>query len=281
MQPFIEVADLLARLGDPSLRVLDARFELLDPGAGRRQYLEGHVPGALFTDLDEDLAQRPGVHGGRHPLPDMAAYVERLGRRGVGDRHDIVVYDQGGTFFASRAWWMLRYAGHDKVRVLDGGFRAFLEEGGAPDVDEPDFPAASLSFRPRPEMVADHAFVRARLYDADVAIVDARAPERYRGETEPLDPKAGHIPSAVNVPYGLTMNEAGRVLPPAALRERFAAVIARGEVVSYCGSGVSAAHNILALEVAGVAGARLYVGSWSDWCSYADAPVALGEEPRG
>ncbi|MEJ2668623.1 MAG: sulfurtransferase [Deinococcales bacterium] len=245
MQPFIEVADLLARLGDPSLRVLDARFELLDPEAGRKQYREGHVPGALFTDLDEDLADRPGVHGGRHPLPDMAAFVERLARRGVGDRHEIVVYDQGGTFFASRAWWMLRYVGHDKVRVLDGGFREFVEEGGAPDVDEPVLPAASLSFR------------------------------------QPLDPRAGHIPSAVNVPYGLTMNEAGRALAPAALRERFAAVIARGEVVSYCGSGVSAAHNILALEAAGVGSARLYVGSWSDWCSYADAPVALGDEPRG
>lgn len=281
MQPLIAAADLLERLGDPGLRVLDARFELLDPGAGRRLYREGHVPGALFADLDEDLAARPGVHGGRHPLPDMTAFVGRLGGRGVGDRHEIVVYDQGGTFFASRAWWMLRYVGHDDVKVLDGGFRAFLEAGGAPERDEPAFPAAPLSFRPRAEMVADHAFVRARLYDPDVAIIDARAPERYRGEIEPLDPKAGHIPSAVNVPYGRTMDEAGRVLPADALRERFAAVVPGREVVSYCGSGVSAAHNILALEAAGVVGARLYVGSWSDWCSYDDAPVEIGDEPVG
>lgn len=280
MEPLIEASELLARLGDPGLRVLDARFELLDPPAGRRAYRAGHVPGALFVDLDGDLSdpQPAGRVGGRHPLPDMRAFVDGLAARGVGDAHEVVVYDQGGSMFAARAWWLLRYAGHGRVRVLDGGYRAFLESGGKPSRDEPRFPAAELSLRIRPEMRASRDDVRARLDDASTAIVDARAPERYRGEREPLDPRAGHIPSAVNVPYEATLDGNGRLLPPSVLRERFAAVAGRREVVSYCGSGVSAAHNILALEAAGVPGARLYVGSWSDWCSIDGAPVALGDE---
>lgn len=283
MEPLIEASELLAREGDPVLRILDARFELLDPLAGRRLYRQGHVKGALFVDLDRDLSdpQPPGHAGGRHPLPDMAAFVRRLGERGVGDGHEVVVYDQGGSMFAGRAWWMLRYAGHDKVRVLNGGYRAFLEAGGEPAVEEPSLEPASFPLRLRPEMVAGRGDVRARLYDDSVAIVDARAPERYRGETEPLDPRAGHIPSASNVPFEGTLDGGGRLLPREALRERFGTALKRDEVVSYCGSGVSAAHNVLALEVAGVAGARLYVGSWSDWCSAPDAPIALGEEPSG
>ncbi|HKI55738.1 MAG TPA: sulfurtransferase [Trueperaceae bacterium] len=283
MEPLIEASDLLSRRDDPRLRVLDARFELLDPAAGRRLYRDGHVPGALFVDLDEDLSspQPPGSAGGRHPLPDMRAFVQGLGARGVGDEHEVVVYDQGGSMFAARAWWMLRYVGHGKVRVLDGGFRAFLEAGGEPVTEVPSYPPAGLSLRLRPEMRAERADVRARLYDPAVAIVDARAPERYRGETEPLDPRAGHIPSALNLPYERTFDAGGRFLPAAELRERLAAAVERGEVISYCGSGVSAAHNVLALEAAGVAGARLYVGSWSDWCSAGDAPIALGDEPAG
>lgn len=283
MEPLIEASELVERLDDPRLRVLDARFELLDPPAGRRLYRQGHVPGALFVDLDADLSapQPAGRHGGRHPLPDMQAFVRRLGERGVGDEHEVAVYDQGGSMFAARAWWMLRYAGHGKVRVLNGGFRAFLEAGGEPSVEEPDHPAARLSLRLRPEMRVDRADVRARLYDPGLAIIDARALERYRGDTEPLDPRAGHIPSALNLPFERTMDERGRLLPSAALRERFASAAERGEVVSYCGSGVSAAHNVLALEAAGVPGARLYVGSWSDWCSFDDAPIALGDEAAG
>lgn len=279
----MEASELTSRLEDPGLRVLDARFELLDPPAGRRLYREGHVPGALFVDLDEDLSepQPPGREGGRHPLPDMQAFVERLAGRGVGDEHEVVVYDQGGSMFAARAWWMLRYAGHGKVRVLNGGYRAFLDAGGTPSVEQPSFEPARLSLRLRPEMCLDRDAVRARLYDPSVAIVDARAPARYRGETEPLDPRAGHIPSALNVPFERTFDGRGRLLPPDALRERFAEVAERGEVVSYCGSGVSAAHNVLALEVVGHPGARLYAGSWSDWCSAEDVPIALGEEPPG
>ncbi|MEJ2287296.1 MAG: sulfurtransferase [Deinococcales bacterium] len=278
MNPLMDVDTLLGRLDDPQLRILDARFELLDPPAGRRMYREGHVPGALFVDLDEVLAAAPERHGGRHPLPDMATFAAWMGEHGIGDQHEVVVYDQGGTMFAARAWWLLRYAGHANVRVLDGGYGAYREAGGPVDPDEPHFAPATLSVRLRSEMAVDRARLRAMLYDPQVCILDVRSPERYRGETEPIDPKAGHVPSAVNRPYERTMTASGRFRSLAELREQFAITAGRSEVVSYCGSGVSAAHAILAMEVAGLAGARLYPGSWSDWCSYDDLPVALGDE---
>lgn len=283
MEPLIEAPELLERGDDARLRVIDARFELLDPSAGRRMYREGHVEGALFVDLDDDLSdpQPPGRVGGRHPLPDMRSFVRHLAERGVGDEHEVVVYDQGGSMFAARAWWMLRYAGHGEVRVLNGGYRAYLDAGGEPSVGKPAYAPARLSLRLRPEMVATRIDVRDRLYDESVAIVDARGPERYRGEVEPLDPKPGHIPSAANVPFERTFDDDGRLLPPGTLRERFGAALGREEVVNYCGSGVSAAHNVLALEAAHVKGARLYVGSWSDWCSHEGAPIALGDEGAG
>ncbi len=281
MESLIDAGTLLRRLDDPGLRILDARFELLDPPAGRRMYGEGHVPGAVFVDLDEDLAAPAARHGGRHPLPDMGAFARKLGERGVGDDHEVVVYDQGGTMFAARAWWLLRYAGHDRVRVLDGGYRAYREAGGAVSREVPLHDRAMLSLRLRQEMVVDRARLRRALHDPQWCILDVRSPERYRGETEPIDPRAGHIPSALNRPYERTLTERGRFAEPHALREQFAVAAGRSEVVGYCGSGVSAAHAILAMELAGIPGARLYPGSWSDWCSYEDLPVALGDEESG
>jgi len=281
MEPLIDAETLVRRLGEPGLRILDARFELLDPPYGRRTYGGGHIPGAVFVDLDQDLAAPAARHGGRHPLPDMDAFARKLGERGVGDEHEVIVYDQGGTMFAARAWWLLRYAGHDAVRVLDGGYRAYREAGGAPDRDVPRYAPAQLSVRLRPEMAVDREQLRSALYDPQWCILDVRSPERYRGEVEPIDPKAGHIPSALNRPYERTFNERGRLLASGALREQFAVVGGRPEVVGYCGSGVSAAHAVLAMEVAGIRGAKLYPGSWSDWCSYDELPVALGDEEPG
>lgn len=278
MESLIDAETLLGRLDDPGLRILDARFELLDPPAGRRMYRQGHLPGALYVDLDEDLAAPAAQHGGRHPLPEMGAFARKLGERGVGDEHEIVVYDQGGTMFAARAWWLLRYAGHDRVRVLDGGFRAYRELGGALSRVVPQYGRAALSLRLRPEMVVDRARLRGALSDPQWCILDVRSPERYRGETEPIDPKAGHIPSALNRPYERTLTERGRFEEPRVLAEQFAVAAGSSEVVSYCGSGVSAAHAVLAMELAGIRCARLYPGSWSDWCSYDDLPVAVGDE---
>ena len=278
MEWLIEAETLLRRLDDPGLRVLDARFELMDPPAGQRMYREGHVPGAVYVDLDEDLAAPAARHGGRHPLPDMDAFARKLGERGVGDEHEVVVYDQGGTMFAARAWWLLRYAGHDRVRVLDGGYRAYLEAGGTVGRGVPRHTPTALSLRLRPEMVVDREQVRGALSDPQWCILDVRSPERFRGAVEPIDPKAGHIPSALNRPYERTLTERGRFAEVRALREQFAVAAGRSEVVGYCGSGVSAAHAVLAMELAGIRGARLYAGSWSDWCSYDDLPVALGDE---
>lgn len=277
MEPLIDAAELLDRLDDPSLRLLDARFELLDPPAGERMYRAGHVPGACFVDLDRHLAAPAERHGGRHPLPDMTAFARAMAERGVGDEHEVVVYDQGGTMFAARAWWLLRYAGHDAARVLDGGFGAYLEAGGRVGQQVPEPEPAKFGLRLRPGMVLDRSELRARLHEPGLCIVDVRATERYRGETEPIDPKAGHIPSAINRPYLATMGVEGRFLTPAALRRLFGEVAEADEIVTYCGSGVSAAHAVLAMQVAGIEGAKLYPGSWSDWCSFDDLPVAVSD----
>jgi thiosulfate/3-mercaptopyruvate sulfurtransferase len=266
---------LVARLEDPRLRVLDARFELTDPPAGRRAYLEGHVPGAVYVDLDRDLASPPGRHGGRHPLPDMERFARTLGGQGIGDEHDIVVYDQGGTMYGARTWWLLRYLGHDRVYVLDGGLPAYLAAGGALSREAAAHAPTTLTLRLRPDMVADRDAVERSIGDPDAVIVDVRARERYLGEVEPLDPVAGHIPSAINLPY-LENLEDGRLLAPDALERRFAAARGRETVIAYCGSGVSAAQGVLAMAEVGIR-ARLYPGSWSDWCSHASSPIATGD----
>jgi thiosulfate/3-mercaptopyruvate sulfurtransferase len=278
----ISAEALKARLEQPETRVVDVRFSLQDPAAGRRAYREGHLPGAIYLDLEADLSApvREDRRGGRHPLPDLDAFAARLGAAGIGNRHHVVAYDDAGGMFAGRLWWLLRYAGHDRVQVLDGGLGAWLEAGGTLTTEAPQHAPETFRVRPRPEMVVDHAFVRGNLDNPDVLLLDARAPERYRGDTEPLDPKAGHIPGAVNLPFAGNL-EGGRFKDVAALRERFADVADAGTLVAYCGSGVSAAHNLLALEEAGVKHAKLYPGSWSDWVSHGDAPVASGDAAPG
>ncbi|MFA5551651.1 MAG: sulfurtransferase [Trueperaceae bacterium] len=273
----ISAPELLARLGDPDLRVIDARFELTDPAYGAAAYAAGHVPGAVYLDLDEDLSSPPGRHGGRHPLPNMNEFAAKLGALGVGNDAEVVVYDQTGTMYAARVWWLLRYAGHSNVRFLDGGLAAFLSAGGELSSETSRYPRAGFVLDLRTDMVVDARHVSARLGHSNVAIVDARAGERYRGEVEPLDPKAGHIPGASNLFYQDAL-EGGRFKERAKLTTLVAPVAAADEVIAYCGSGVSGAHLILTLEEAGVAGAKLYAGSWSDWSSYDHLPVAVGRE---
>lgn len=280
MGNLISATDLAAQLGDPALRVVDTRFDLRDPGAGRRAYAEGHIPGALYLDLDEDLSSppRPDRRGGRHPLPDMERFAEKLARLGIGDAERVVAYDDAGGMFAVRLWWLLRYAGHDRVQVLDGGYPAWLEAGLETSREVPRYPAATFTPRPRLERVVSREHVLRNLDNPTVLLVDARAAERYRGENETIDPKAGHIPGAISLPYEDNL-EGGRFKDAEALRRRFEELGEAEEVILYCGSGVSAAHDLLALEEAGLKGAKLYAGSWSDWVSYPDAPIASGEEP--
>jgi len=277
MSNLISARDLYARLGAPGLRLVDVRASLTDPGAGRRLYAAGHLPDAVNLDLEDDLSGPVGAHGGRHPLPDMAGFAATLGNLGVGDGSEVVVYDDAPGMFAARLWWLLRYAGFDRVRVLDGGFSAWTAAGLLVTQALPDPDPATLTLALRPEMVADMTDVRSRLGDAGVTLIDARAPERYRGEVEPLDKKAGHIPGAINKPFAENL-EGGYFKSPEALRARFAEAEDAAEVILYCGSGVSAAHNALALAEAGMPGAKLYVGSWGDWSSYDENPVATGHE---
>ena len=278
MSNLISVSELHTRLGEAerssALCLIDVRASLVDPEAGRRLYDAAHLPGAVHLSLDRDLSGPVGAHGGRHPLPDMEVFTETLQRNGIGDAAEVVVYDDGGMF-AARLWWLLRYAGLDRVRVLDGGFSAWAEAGLPVTQDVPKPEPATLTLRLRPEMVVDMDTVRTKLGDPNVTLIDARAPERYRGEVEPLDNKAGHIPGALNRPFAENL-EYGHFKSSEALRARFAEV--ETEIILYCGSGVSAAHNALALAEAGVTGAKLYAGSWSDWSSYDENPVATGDE---
>lgn len=279
MGNLIDPSELAARLDDDALRIVDVRFDLNDPSAGRRAYLAGHLPGAIYLHLDDDLSGplTGGGHGGRHPLPDPDRLAARLGAAGIGDAHDVVAYDDAGGAIAARLWWLLRWIGRDRVRVLDGGVDAWTAAGGELASGHERYPPATSTARPDPEMVVDADDVAARLEDPDRALVDARAGERYRGEVEPLDRKAGHVPGAVNLPYaGNLVN--GRFRAPHELRERYELLSEAAEVVVYCGSGVTAAHDALAMEEAGLPLPRLYPGSWSDWSSRDDREVATGDE---
>lgn len=278
MRPLISVDELLPRLGATDLRVIDARFSLADTEAGRRAYAESHLPDAVYLHLDEDLSGPLAAHGGRHPLPTPEAAAATFGRAGVGPDTLVVAYDDGDGMVAARVWWLLRWLGHERVQVLDGGLAAWRAAGGPETDTVPEVDARAFRPAPRPSMLVDRAWLLDHLDDPDVVVVDARARERYRGEVEPIDPRAGHIPGARNLPFADNL-AGGRFKDPEALRDRFAHVAQAPTLVLYCGSGVSAAHDLLALELAGVGHARLYAGSWSDWVSYPDAPVATGEEP--
>ena len=269
---------LAAIAGDAGTRIVDTRWYLGRPGDGRRAYDEGHIPGAIFLDIDGDLAVAPGPGlPGRHPLPDPAAFARRLEAAGIGDEHLVVAYDDVGGWVAARLWWMLDSLGHPAVAVLDGGIGAWLAAGEPLSTDVPAFPPARLSLDPAWRGTIDREGLRARL--GSLTVLDARGAPRYRGETEPIDPVAGHIPTSLSVPTDGNLGPDGRFLPPAALRARFAALgDATLPVVTSCGSGVAACANALAMRVAGLPDPLLYPGSWSDW-STAGFPVATGPEP--
>ena len=271
----VSAAWLQERLGNPGLVVADCRFTLGQPDAGREKYDAGHVPGAVYLDLERDLSAPVRATGGRHPLPEPATLARTLAAAGVGNESAVVAYDDSGGAYAARLWWLLRWLGHDAVAVLDGGFAAWTGAGGPVTTEEPHRAPARLTPHPRPEMLASAADVRDR--PAGSVLIDSRAPARYRGETEPIDPVAGHIPGAINRDWAAGVGPEGRFRPPAEQAERLAVVEKPDEAIVYCGSGVTAAANLLALELAGKPGARLSAGSWSDWISDPTNPVATGD----
>lgn len=272
----VSAAQLADRLADPKLRVADVRWYLNRPGAGRAAYDDGHIPGAIFLDLDDDLSDANGFGApGRHPLPSPEGFRERLAAAGIGSESFVVAYDDTGGTTAARLWWMLDSLGHrGGVAVLDGGIQAWTGGGGRLTRDRVELPRAELA------LAADWRGVIARDELAGrlgaVSLLDARAPERYRGEVEPIDPAAGHIPTAASFPTSGNLREDGRFRGPDELSDRFASV--RAPAVVYCGSGTTACHNALAMRLAGMPDPTLYVGSFSDW-SRSGMLIATGSHP--
>ena len=306
----ISPEELRVRLGAPDLRIVDTRWYLGQPGRGRAAYETGHLPGAIFLDLDTDLSAPDGP--GRHPLPDPAAFARLLAERGIGDEHLVVAYDDTGGGVAARLWWMLDDLGHQRVSVLDGGLTAWTAIGGPLTTETPAWPPADLHLRAHWSRVIERDELRRRL--GSLILLDARAPERYRGEVEPIDPAAGHIPTALSAPFTGNLGPDARFRSPGELLERFRQLGVGGDrsggragstgvgggiggggggtgvgggvgggqaeriVVTSCGSGTNACHNALAMRLAGLPDPLLYPGSFSDW-SRSGLPVVTGPEP--
>ena len=280
----ISAAELQRHLHDADLLIVDCRFELsinkASSEAGRIAYKHSHIPGAVYAHLNEDLSGPIGVHTGRHPLPDPQQLMKTFSRWGITESKQVIAYDaDNGAMAAARLWWLLRWLGHHRVAVLDGGFKHWQAAG---------YPVSCAIFTPQPaefrgmphaSMVADADEVALRASQPDWRVLDARSPERYAGKVEPIDAVAGHVPGAVNFPMTLNVQADGRWQPAATLRTQFVATL--GDVngthtIAMCGSGVTACHNLLALETAGIHGAKLYAGSWSEWISDPSRPVATG-----
>jgi thiosulfate/3-mercaptopyruvate sulfurtransferase len=275
--PIITADSLHDRLSDPDVTIVDCRFALTDPELWRQQYVRAHLPGAYYLHLNRDLSSPVGKHGGRHPLPDTSVFEAKLAQIGVNDRTLVVAYDDSRFAFAARLWWLLRYYGHDRVVVLDGGYSNWVK-AGYPVTDALPEPAArgNIRLQPQPERIVDIDSLSERLRQrvrsiqdsAAHILIDSREPDRYLGKTEPIDPRAGHIPGAVNYPWQDVSASDGFILPVDGHRERWGAISREMEPIVYCGSGVTACVNLLSMELAGISGAKLYPGSWSDWCSY-------------
>ena len=279
--PFTTLVDteaLARHLADPTFAVVDCRFDLGDESSGERDYLAGHIPGAVYAHLDRDLSGTKTGTNGRHPLPEPETLAQTFSRFGIDRSTEVVAYGQQTDMFPTRLWWLLRWLGHDNVAVLDGGFDQWRAEGRPTRSGAERRAARHFVGAPRLEMVVTAEEVADLVQQSDWLVVDARAPERYRGDVEPLDKAAGHIPGTRNHFFKKNLDERGTLLAPADLREAFGVLagVAPDHVVCYCGSGVSACHNLLALEHAGLRGAKLYPGSWSEWSSDPARPIEKG-----
>jgi thiosulfate/3-mercaptopyruvate sulfurtransferase len=276
----ISAADLKAQIDRPDWIVVDCRFSLADAELGAKNYRRGHLPNARYAHLDKDLSSAITSLTGRHPLPDFRALTQKLGHWGIDNRSQVIVYDDAGGAFAGRLWWLLRTLGHDKVAVLDGGIKLWQKKGYPVTTALPM--VKPTAFRP---YLQDASWLTAeqvqnRLAARSICLIDARTPERYRGEVEPIDPVAGHVKGAVNRPFQANLAASGEFLPAEQLRRQFQTLIGDRppeQVVHMCGSGVTACHNLLAMEHAGLKGSKLYAGSWSEWIRNKNRPIATGK----
>ncbi|MFH7031067.1 MAG: sulfurtransferase [Heteroscytonema crispum UTEX LB 1556] len=268
--PFVVSCEwLFKHLDDPQVVIVDCRFSLADPQFGQQKYKASHIKGAYYLDLNEDLSSPVGEHGGRHPLPNPAELASKLSAMGVDFQNTLVVaYDDSRFAFASRLWWLLRYLGHQQVAVLEGGFTGWQKAGYPATNVVPAPKMASFVPQVQTQMVVDSEAVKNRKDLPGVVLVDSREGDRYRGDREPIDKIAGHIPGAVNYPWLEVTNSNGYLLPLEEQRRRWENVANAEEIVVYCGSGVTACVNLLSLELAGIKDTKLYAGSWSDWISY-------------
>lgn len=275
--PLISAQDLAGQLEDGDLRIVDTRWYLADPAEGRAEYRRHHIPGAIFLDLESDLCAPEGP--GRHPLPDADLFTGLLGSVGIGNHHRLVVYDDSAGSVAARMWWMVRHLGHEEAQVLDGGYSAWWKAGLPTTARVPSWPAETYVGHGRTDDLVTRQELAAML--GSVILLDARAPERYAGHEDPVDPVAGHIPTAISAPYAENTATNGRFLTSNELRKRFQGLGVGGEqpVITYCGSGVTACSNVLAAVVAGLPAPLLYPGSWSDWCTTPGMPITTGPNP--
>lgn len=275
----VNAKTLAAHLAHPEWVVCDCRFRLSDPEAGRRAYTQAHIPGARYVHLNDDLAGPIGANTGRHPLPDPVRLARTLGAWGIDAKVQVVVYDDSFGSMAARLWWLLRWLGHAAVAVLDGGIQGWQRAGGALTSDAPVLAPKTFKARPDASLWVNAEFVQRAMAQGTHVLIDARAEERFSGESEPFDKVAGHVPGAINSPFEDNLSVASSFQSPAELRAHYETLLAGKaptQAIHMCGSGVTACHNLLAMEHAGLSGAKLYAGSWSEWITDAHRPVATG-----
>ncbi len=267
---YVVTADWLQQnLQNPEVVAIDCRFALADPLLGKQQYLTDHIPGAYHLDLNQDLSAPVQTHGGRHPLPDISEFAPKLAHMGVNFGQTFVVaYDDSKLAFAARLWWLLRYCGHDRVAVLDGGYQHWLKKGYGRTSDQPAARAGQFTPQVRRDWTVDIQAVSEQQANPQVVLIDSREADRYAGLVEPIDPLAGHIPGAVNYPWAGVTDDQNFLLPLAEQQQKWASLPTTQTKIIYCGSGVTACVNLLSMAIAGVPNTLLYPGSWSDWCSY-------------
>ncbi|MBV6717405.1 sulfurtransferase [Paenibacillus chitinolyticus] len=280
MRNIVSLEWLYEHLQDPDLLIADCRFALGEPWSGRQDYSIDHIPGAFYVDLEEDMSGEKREHGGRHPLPDLGAFSMRASALGVDASKTVVAYDDQGGAMAARLWWMLRFLGHERVYVLDRGYSQWRAAGYPVTAEAPQASPATFSPKVQRHMLASMDEVKAKLGEKGTVLIDSREGARYRGEQEAIDPVAGHIPGARNRFWKDALDAEGSWRSAEEQKERFRGLENAEELIVYCGSGVSACPNVLALEEAGIPGVKLYAGSWSDWISYEENPIAVGEEEK-